>query len=125
MTWKEEYPSEIAMEITKIVLNKEPGWSVKLDEFIQKTREDAYGEGLKENINNLEKTSENYKTLFWCIREDAVRECIEEIYSTGKYNFKNGSEIDISESGIFVKLREDAVREEQNRILSLNPDLKL
>jgi hypothetical protein len=65
MTWQEELKRMKELNVY---------WEEDLPSFIQKTREDAYREGLKENINNLEKTSEKYKTLFWCIREDAVRE---------------------------------------------------
>ncbi|MFA5990473.1 MAG: hypothetical protein WC803_12830 [Sphingomonas sp.] len=75
MTWEEE--------LNDFERKTERGmWWVRLDmvrELIKKTREDAYKEGLKENIENLEKTSDKYKTLFWCIREDAVREALEQV----------------------------------------------
>lgn len=41
-----------------------------ISDIIQSKTASAYKEGLTENIANLERTSEKYKTLFWCIRQD-------------------------------------------------------
>ncbi len=43
-------------------------------------------------------------------RDQIVQTVIEEIYTTGSYDFKNGSRIDIRESGVFKDLADVAQR---------------
>lgn len=40
-----------------------------LETLCEEVAEKAYKEGLSENIEELERASEKYKTLFWCIHE--------------------------------------------------------
>lgn len=40
--------------------------------LVKEEKAKSYEEGLKENIEKLERDSDKYKTLFWCIREDGI-----------------------------------------------------
>lgn len=50
---------------------------ISLKRIVQHQIEESYKEGLTENIEALERTSEKYKTLFWCIRQDVIQHAVE------------------------------------------------
>lgn len=41
----EEMPSELAMKVTDIILNKKPGWSIELEEALETAHKKAYEAG--------------------------------------------------------------------------------
>lgn len=45
--------------------------------LLKEEKRKSYEEGLKENIEKLEKTSEKYKSLIWCIRQDGIENILE------------------------------------------------
>ncbi len=60
----EEYPSELAIKITEIILNKETNWSINLEKVLSETLQEATADERKKVVDEIEKKMINIKTKY-------------------------------------------------------------